>query len=249
MTAPVQIIGSYLSPYVRKVLVVLDLKGIAVRDRSDHPVLGRRPLLAALSPLRRIPVLIDDRVTLADSSVICQYLEDRHPEPAALPARRRRSRARALARGVRRHAHGRRLHLAALQPGGDQPVRVGRADRPRRSCSRRSTDDIPHVLDYLEAQLPADGLPVRRALDRRRRDRRASSATPPSRASASTPRAGRARPAFVDRVLALPGFARLKPFEDAHDPHADREAARGARRDRRAAHRARPTAPPRRAAA
>lgn len=29
MAQRVQIIGSYLSPYVRKVLVVLDLKGIA----------------------------------------------------------------------------------------------------------------------------------------------------------------------------------------------------------------------------
>ena len=27
----------------------------------------------------------DDRVTLCDSSVICQYLEDRHPEPALYP--------------------------------------------------------------------------------------------------------------------------------------------------------------------
>ena len=30
-------------------------------------------------------MLLDDRVTLADSSVICEYLEDRHPEPVLYP--------------------------------------------------------------------------------------------------------------------------------------------------------------------
>jgi glutathione S-transferase len=34
MTQRVQIIGSYLSPYVRKVLVALDLKGILYSDRD-----------------------------------------------------------------------------------------------------------------------------------------------------------------------------------------------------------------------
>ena len=33
---PVQIVGSYLSPYVRKVLVVLDLKGIPYEIPSSH---------------------------------------------------------------------------------------------------------------------------------------------------------------------------------------------------------------------
>ena len=32
MSRPVKIIGSYLSPYVRKVLVVLHLKGVAYGD-------------------------------------------------------------------------------------------------------------------------------------------------------------------------------------------------------------------------
>jgi glutathione S-transferase len=41
-----QIIGSYLSPYVRKVLVVLDLKGISLRDRSHRSLLRQRSFLA-----------------------------------------------------------------------------------------------------------------------------------------------------------------------------------------------------------
>ena len=82
---PVRIVGSYLSPYVRKVLVCLHLKGVAYEIDPIVPFLGAERFSAA-SPLRRVPVLIDDRVTLCDSSVICQYLEDRHPEPALYPA-------------------------------------------------------------------------------------------------------------------------------------------------------------------
>jgi glutathione S-transferase len=84
MSEPVRIVGNYLSPYVRKVLVCLHLKGIAYEIDPIVPFLGD-DRFSALSPLRRIPVLVDDRVTLTDSSVICQYLEDRWPEPTLFP--------------------------------------------------------------------------------------------------------------------------------------------------------------------
>ena len=40
MSAPVRIIGTYLSPYVRKVLVFLDLKGIAYEIDPIVPFFG-----------------------------------------------------------------------------------------------------------------------------------------------------------------------------------------------------------------
>ena len=76
MTKPVQIIGNYISPYVRKVLVFLDLKGIPYEIDPIVPFFGD-DRFSKLSPVRRMRVLIDDLVTLTDSSVICQYLEDR----------------------------------------------------------------------------------------------------------------------------------------------------------------------------
>ncbi|MGA8503327.1 MAG: glutathione S-transferase family protein, partial [Candidatus Sulfotelmatobacter sp.] len=85
MTARAQIIGSYLSPYVRKVLVVLDLKGIPYEVDPIVPFYGS-DRFSLISPVRRIPVLIDDQITLPDSSVICQYLEERYPEPTLYPA-------------------------------------------------------------------------------------------------------------------------------------------------------------------
>ena len=84
MAAPVKIIGSYISPYVRKVLACLLLKKLDYEIDPIVPFLGD-DRFSQLSPLRRIPVFVDDRVTLTDSSVICQYLEDRHPQPALYP--------------------------------------------------------------------------------------------------------------------------------------------------------------------
>ena len=82
---PVRVIGSYLSPYVRKVLVCLELKGIAYEVDPIVPFFGG-DRFTALSPLRRVPVLIDGDVVLADSTVVCEYLEERTPAPPLLPS-------------------------------------------------------------------------------------------------------------------------------------------------------------------
>ncbi len=84
MPIQTRIIGSYLSPYVRKVLVCLDLKGVSYEIDPIVPFYGNDEF-ARLSPVRRIPVLIDDAVTLSDSTVICEYLEERYPEPSLFP--------------------------------------------------------------------------------------------------------------------------------------------------------------------
>jgi len=83
-TSPVEIIGSYVSPYVRKVLVCLDRKGIDYEIDPIIPFFGDDEF-SRLSPLRRIPVLIDERVCLPDSSVICEYLDEQYPGPPLLP--------------------------------------------------------------------------------------------------------------------------------------------------------------------
>ena len=54
MTRRVQVIGSYVSPYVRKVLVVCHLKGIDYEIDPIVPFFGD-DRFARLSPLRRIP--------------------------------------------------------------------------------------------------------------------------------------------------------------------------------------------------
>ncbi len=123
-----KVIGSFVSPYVRKVLVCLELKGLDYQVDPITPFYGNDEF-ERLSPLRRIPVLIDGDVELCDSTVICAYLEDAYPDPPLLPPRSQRPGAGALARGVRRHAARRRVHLGAVLPARRPPVGVGRTGR------------------------------------------------------------------------------------------------------------------------
>lgn len=81
--------GGSLSPFVRKVLVVLAEKGIEYKLEQINPF-APPPEFLAISPLKRIPVLRDTDMpepnTLPDSSIICDYLEHKYPTPALYPA-------------------------------------------------------------------------------------------------------------------------------------------------------------------
>lgn len=83
------VIGAPLSPFVRKVRVVLAEKKIDYKLDPVSPF-APPPGFEKISPLKRIPVLRDDSVgpdaTIADSSAICGYLEKKYPEPALYPA-------------------------------------------------------------------------------------------------------------------------------------------------------------------
>lgn len=211
MTRPVRVLGSYLSPYVRKVLVALDLKGVAYEIDPLVPFFGD-DRFAALSPLRRIPVLLDDELALCDSTVIGEYLEEKYPTPALFP---RGAAARARARWLEEFADTRMgdvfiwrlFHQVVIRPGAlGEPGDTALVERTLR-------DDVPQVLDYLESQLPAEGFlfgdlalaDVAIATFFR------NAAFARFRVDADRwPRTA----AFVERVLALPSFAKLRPFED-----------------------------------
>ena len=142
----VKIIGSYLSPYVRKILVLLQLKGITYEIDPIVPFFGDERF-SAMSPLRRIPVLIDDRVTLADSSVIAQYLEERYPQPALYPAD---IAERARARWLEEYADTRMGEVFIWQLFNQvaiNPFVWGRkADEA--ALKKTLTEEMPQVLDY-----------------------------------------------------------------------------------------------------
>src|SRR5271155_1738132 len=155
MADRVQLIGSYLSPYVRKVLVVLDLKGIPYESDPIVPFYGDERF-SQISPVRRIPVLIDSNATLTDSSVICQYLEDRYPAPALYPAN---IVDRARARWLEEFADSRMgevfiwrlFNQVAIKPA------VWGEQTDKSAVERTVREDIPTVLDYLETQVPPGG--------------------------------------------------------------------------------------------
>src|SRR3954467_5983447 len=85
MAQPLTIIGSFVSPYVRKVLACINLKNLAYEVDPITPFYGNDEF-RRLSPLCRIPVLIDGDFSVSDSSVICAYLDDAYSGPALFPA-------------------------------------------------------------------------------------------------------------------------------------------------------------------
>ena len=81
---PMKLYGAILSPFVRKTRVVLALKGLEYESVMVDP--NNKPEgYEAISPLGRIPALEVDGRYLADSAVICAYLERIQPEPALYP--------------------------------------------------------------------------------------------------------------------------------------------------------------------
>ena len=76
--------GAALSPFVRKTRVFLKEKGLEYEsvhiDPNNPPEDYHK-----LNPLRRVPAFEDNGIVLADSAVICDYLERRYPEPALYP--------------------------------------------------------------------------------------------------------------------------------------------------------------------
>jgi glutathione S-transferase len=221
---PLLIIGSYLSPYVRKVLVCLEIKGIAYEVDHIVPFFGD-DRFSRLSPLRRIPVLVDGDLVLSDSSVICQYIEDKQPAPVLLPAD---IRDRARARWLEEFADTRMGDVFIWRLFNQIAIRpsVWGEKGDRELVDRTLKEDVPVVLDYLEAEAPAEGFRfgalsladiaiaaffrnagwVRFQID-----------------AARWPRAA----AWMARTLAEPAFAKLARIEDAvlRTPIAEQRAA------------------------
>jgi len=211
--APVRIVGGYISPYVRKVLVALDLKGIPYEIDPIVPFFGD-DRFSAMSPLRRIPVLIDDSVTLCDSTVICEYLDDRHPERPLHPST---AADRARARWLEEYADSRMGDVFIWQLFNQVVIRpfVWGIETDRVALAETLDVEIPQVLDYLEKELPAEGylfgnVPMIADVSIAAFFRNAAFAG--FRPDATHhPRTA----AFVGRMLAEKPFTNLAPFEDA----------------------------------
>ena len=80
-----------LSLFSRKVEIALYEKGIdferiEVDFTQTEGYQPRHPAVLAANPKRQVPVLVDGDLTLFDSTVILEYLEDAFPVPALYPA-------------------------------------------------------------------------------------------------------------------------------------------------------------------
>jgi glutathione S-transferase len=143
------------SPFVRKALVALEEKCIPYELEILLSVPPKSPELLALHPLGKIPVLRDADVVVPDSSVICAYLEKKHPSPPLYPADPAEL---AKALFLEEYADTRMFEVLSgilfervVKPYAlkQEPDEARVADLLER--------EVPPVLDYLETQLPAEG--------------------------------------------------------------------------------------------
>src|ERR1700743_1529812 len=146
--------GSNVSPFVRKVRVVLAEKGL---DYTLDPVnpFAPPPEFLAISPLKRIPAFRDTDLPepnhLSDSSVICDYLENKFPKPALYPSDPFQ-RARALwyeeyADSILAQAMGRGFFFERVVK------KIMRAPVDEDLCQKTLNETLPPMFDYLEKEI------------------------------------------------------------------------------------------------
>ncbi len=223
--APVRIIGSYVSPYVRKVMACIHLKGLAYEIDPITAFFGNSEF-DRLSPLRRIPVLIDGDVELSDSSVICAYLDEAYADPPLLP---QTPVDRARARWFEEYADTRLGDVfiwGLFYQKVVRPIIWGEPGDEAR-VARTLAEDLPREMDYLEGQLPSKGYLFG---DRITLGDIAIATFFRNGAYVGFEPDGAKWPrvkGFVDRALAEPCFAEFLPFEQAQlstNPQGRRKA-------------------------
>jgi glutathione S-transferase len=143
--------GAILSPFVRKTAVVLNVKGLSYEHEPSFP--GSLP--RTLSPLGKIPAFTDGDLSISDSSVICEYLEEKYPQVPVMP---KALNDRARARWLEEFADTKMTELAGgifferiLKP----MMKLGATDEAK--VNDVITNLMPPQLDYLEGQVPTDG--------------------------------------------------------------------------------------------
>ncbi|OCR02509.1 glutathione S-transferase [Oscillatoriales cyanobacterium USR001] len=73
------------SPYARKVTILLAEKNLPVELKVTD-LANKSPEFISISPIGKVPVLIDeDGTTLWDSTIILEYLDETYPEPSFYP--------------------------------------------------------------------------------------------------------------------------------------------------------------------
>ncbi|HNR78292.1 MAG TPA: glutathione S-transferase family protein [Parvularculaceae bacterium] len=151
----IQIIGSPISPYVKKIIVLLNLKHVPFAVDPITPFFGDERF-SKLSPLRRIPVFIDSDTVLNDSSVIAQYIEEVWPSPPALgPDPKTRARARWL-----EEYSDTRIGDAFIWKGFAKMIvepMVFKTQPDWDAFNRHCDGDVAEIMDFLEAEAPEEG--------------------------------------------------------------------------------------------
>jgi glutathione S-transferase len=146
--------GAGLSPFVRKVRVVLAEKKV----QYDHDPVVPFNVSAeykAISPLGKIPAWKDEAGAISDSSVICAYLERKHPTPAMYPSDPYQF-ARAL--WFEEWADSALIGVAGAKIFFPRVVAPRFFNQPadEAAVQKAIDEELPPLFDYLESQVTAD---------------------------------------------------------------------------------------------
>ena len=146
--------GASASPFVRKVLVALALKELPFEQIQQIPF-TKDPVYRNINPLEKIPTLQDGELTICDSTVICEYLEDAYPRPALYPDN---AVDKARARWYEELGGTRVAELAAgiFFQRFMRPM-VLKQEADEELVKKIIEKQLPPILDYLESQVPAEG--------------------------------------------------------------------------------------------
>jgi glutathione S-transferase len=149
-----KVYGANLSPFVRKVLVVCKLKQLDFEHEVVMPG-TKTPEYLAISPLGKIPALTDGELGVSDSSVICDYLEEKYPAIAVLPTT---PELRARSRWYEEYADSKLAENFAVfffERFLKRVMKLGAPDEER--LANIVANNHPEVLAYLESQVPEQG--------------------------------------------------------------------------------------------
>lgn len=152
----ITVYGVQLSPYVRKVLVSLDILGL---DYTIKPVTPFEPSdeFKKLSPLGKIPVLVDGDFVVPDSTLICHYLDEKYGGNKLYPTD---VEARTKARWLEEYADTKLVDVLGVQLFLERVVKTKflNQESNEQLVEENIKQNIPPVLDYLESVVPETGL-------------------------------------------------------------------------------------------
>jgi glutathione S-transferase len=149
-----KVYGVVLSPFVRKVLAVCSIKGL---EHELDPVMpgSTEPSYLLISPLGKVPAFEDGDLAVCDSSVICEYLEEKYPQTPVMPSSPEdRARARWL------EEYGDSKLVESLAPFFFERMvkpMLGMGEADEEKLARLAAEEIPACLAYVESVVPEQG--------------------------------------------------------------------------------------------
>lgn len=157
MSAEIKVCGVPISPFAKKVIAVLRLKGMRYTLDPVTPLEdSKTPEFMQKSPLGKIPFLEHGDFVTPDSSVICDYLESIHPESPVYPADAQQ-RARAL--WFEEYADTRFFQVLVVGLFAELVLKpkVLKVETDQEVVRVALEEGVPEVFGYLETVLPQEG--------------------------------------------------------------------------------------------